>query len=337
MPKRTLASVLLLICALSSEGISASRQTKPLFADPVFDAGRVMRGTPIEHTFVLKNDGPETVQLGNIRMSNALTLVRGAARVEPGTQGSFQFRLDTSQLLGAFDGTILVSFGNASRPDAELKFTATVVSPIEASAPAFFVTVDRNRVQEQSVEIRGQETEPLRIEKVDFSSQRAAVALETVEEGRRYRLTLRVKGEGPAGRKTEMIRLTTSSTRMPVFQIPVNTYVRERVYTFPDAVDLGALPISAIRKNPELLTRTAQTLMIYRKETKEFHAQATSDVPALSIRSEQGPAGDRWQFTLTLNEALVHVGPIRGSIVIETNDPEFPRITVPVSGHILDR
>lgn len=337
MPKRTLAPVFLLVAALFSGGISASAQTKPLFVDPVVDAGRVMRGTPVEHTFVLKNDGPELVQIGNVRMSKALTLVRGAARVDPGTEASFQFRLDTSQLTGEFDGRILVSFGNSSRPDAELKFTAIVVSPIEASAPAFFVTVDRGQVQEQSVEIHGQEIEPLRIEKVDFSSQRAAVELETVEEGRRYRLKLKVKGEGTAGRKTELIRLTTSSTSMPVFQIPANTYVRERVYTFPDAVDLGALPISAIRKNPRLLTQTAQTLMIYRKETKGFEAKATSDVPAVSIRSEQGPAGDRWQFTLTLNEALVNVGPIQGSIVIDTNDPEFPRITVPISGHILER
>jgi hypothetical protein len=124
---------------------------------------------------------------------------------------------------------------------------------------------------------------------------------------------------------------------MPVFQIAANTYVRERVYTFPDAVDLGAVPISAIRSNPKLLEQTAQTLMIYRKEKKGFHAEATSDVSGLSIRSEQGPSGDRWQFTVALKGALVNVGPIRGWIVIETNDPEFPRITVPVSGHILDK
>jgi hypothetical protein len=337
MPKLTLTPVLLLICALTSDGIDASRQTQSPFANPAFDAGRIMRGTPVEHTFVLKNDGQEALQLGNVRMSKALTLIRGAARVEPGSEASLQFKLDTSQLSGAFDGKILVSFANASSPDAELKFTATVVSPIEATAPAFFVTVDRDQVQEQSVEIRGLETEPLRIEKIDFSSARAAVALETVEEGRRYRLKLTVKGQGAAGRQTDLIRLTTSSGRMPVFQIAANTYVRERVYTFPDAVDLGAVPISAIRKNPELLTQTAQTLMIYRKGIREFHARATSDVSALSIHSEQGPEGDRWQFTLTLSEALVNVGPIRGSIVIETNDPEFPRLTVPVSGHILDR
>lgn len=334
--KPTLSSVFILACTLMSGASSASQRTNAIFDDPMFDFGRVMRGTVVEHSFVLKNDGAEPLRLGNVRMSPALTLTRGAARVAPGAEGSFHFRLDTSKVHGAFDGVILISFG-ASVPVAELTFKGVVVPPLEASPPALFVAVDRGQVQEQSVEIRSAEAEPVRIESVDFSSDRAAVALETVEEGRRYRLTLAVRGEGDAGKTTQLIRLTTSSKTMPVLQIPVSTYVRERVYAFPEAVDLGALPVSAIRKDPSLLGRTAQTLMIYRKGTKGFEARATSDIPALSLRSERGPAEDRWQFTATLNEALLSVGPIQGAIVIETNDPEFPRLTVPVAGHILER
>jgi hypothetical protein len=328
--------VFILACALVSSASSASQRTNAVFVAPVFDFGRVMRGTIVEHSFVMKNNGAEPLRLGNVRMSPALALTRGAARVEPGADGSFHFRLDTSKVQGAFDGVILVSFG-ASQPVAELTFKGVVVPPIEASPPAFFVAVDRGQVQEQSVEIRSAEAEPVRIESVDFSSERAAIALETVETGRRYRLRLTVRGEGDAGKTTQLIRLTTSSKTMPVLQIPVNTYVRERVYTFPEAVDMGALPASAIRKDPSILGRTAQTLMIYRKGTKGFEAKASSDIPALSLRSERGPAEDRWQFTVMLNEALLTAGPIRGSIVIETNDPEFPRLTVPVSGHILER
>ena len=340
MTKRTPSAVFILAfilaCALVSGVSLASQQPNTLFVDPVFDFGRVMRGTIVEHSFTMKNNGAEPSRLGNVRMSQGLTLTRGAARVEPGAEGSFHFRLDTSKVHGAFDGIILVSFG-ASLPVVELTFKGVVVSPIEASPPAFFVAVDRGQVQEQSVEIRSAEADPVRIETVDFSSERAAVALETVEEGRRYRLKLTVRGEGDAGKTTQLVRLTTSSKSMPLLQIPVNTYVRERVYTFPEAVDLGALPVSVIRKDPSILGQTAQTLMVYRKGSTGFEAKASSDVPALSVRSERGPAEDRWQFTVTLNEAFLTVGPIRGAIVIDTNDPGFPRLTVPVTGHILER
>jgi|SRR5688572_855556 len=336
MTKRTVSSVFILACALASVATSASQRTDAIFVDPVFDFGRVMRGTVVEHRFVMKNDGAEPLRLGSVRMTPALTLMRGAARIEPGAEGAFHFRLDTSKVQGAFDGVILVSFG-ASLPPAELTFKGVIVPPLEVSPPAFFVAVDRGQVQEQSVEIRNAEAEPVQIEDVDFSSERAAVALETVEEGRRYKLKLAVKGDGSAGKASQLIRLTTSSKTMPVLQIPVHTYVRERVYTFPEAVDLGALPVSVIRKDPAILGQTAQTLMVYRKGSTGFEVKASSDIPALSLGFERGPAGDRWQFTVTLNEALLIVGPIRGAIVIETNDPEFPRLTVPVSGHILER
>jgi hypothetical protein len=45
--------------------------------------------------------------------------------------------------------------------------------------------------------------------------------------------------------------------------------------------------------------------------------------------------GDRWQVTLTLKRESLKPGPIKGSILIETNDPEFSRLRVPVSGHVI--
>jgi len=38
-----------------------------------------------------------------------------------------------------------------------------------------------------------------------------------------------------------------------------------------------------------------------------------------------------------LPEASLEPGPIRGTIQIDTNDPEFRRLAIPVSGRILDR
>jgi len=322
---------------LAGVAIGAAEQQRPVFPESAFNFGRVTRGTVVEHAFVLRNEGTETLRLRNVTMSPALALTQAPARVNPGTEAPLLFRLDTSSLRGAFEGVIIVSFGDASLPDAELTFSGVVVSPIEASPTAFFVVVDRGQTQEQSLDIRSHETDPLYIEKVEFSSERAAVAVETLEEGRRYRLKLTAHGDGVAGKRTEVIRLATTSKRMPVLRIPVHTYVRERVYTFPEAIDMGAIPISAIRKTPHLLKQTAQTLMVYRKGTSGFVAKASSDVPALVLDSQRGPAEDRWQFTLTLNEAHITPGPIQGSVLIETNDPEFPRLRVPVAGRILDQ
>lgn len=333
--KQHTASVLLAF-ALAIGILNAAEQPKAIFPKDSFDFGKVVRGAIVEHEFVLRNDGTAPLQLGKVRMSPPLIVTRMPARVDPGSQASLRFKLDTSNLIGQFDGFVLVAFSDPSIPEARLSVEGAVVATIEANPRAFFVVVDRDMTQEQSLEIRNHEPEPVRITKVDFPSDRAAIKLETVEEGRRYRLTLTAKGQGVAGKKTEIIQVTTSSPSMPVLKIAANTYVRERVYTFPESVDLGALPVSVIKKTPDLLKQSAQTLMVYRKGTTDFQVTASTDLP-LSLKSERGPLGDRWQFTITLKDESMKAGPITGAIIIRTNDSEFPQLTVPVSGNILDR
>jgi hypothetical protein len=118
--------------------------------------------------------------------------------------------------------------------------------------------------------------------------------------------------------------------------VPANTYLHERVYTFPDEVDLGALRYEDVQRNPGLLQAAGQTLMIYQEGGSDFQVNLKTDLPALNLKWERGPKGDRYQVTATLMRDKLPIGPIKGSIFIETNDPEFPRLTIPVVGSILE-
>jgi hypothetical protein len=74
-------------------------------------------------------------------------------------------------------------------------------------------------------------------------------------------LILILNPDGPGGKKTDTILVKTSSRTMPLLKISANTYLRERVYTFPDEVDLGALRLRyrAARSAPE----DCAILMVY--------------------------------------------------------------------------
>ena len=157
--------------------------------------------------------------------------------------------------------------------------------------------------------------------------------LETLDEGRRYRLTLLLNPDGPAGRHSESIVLKTSSRREPTITVAANTYLRERVYTFPDAVDLGTVRLTDVDRDPNLLERLAQTLMVY--GGSDFIISVRSDLPELDLSSERGPQGDRFQNTVRLKRDNLRPGDIRGSIVIDTNDAQFPSLVVPVVGSVL--
>lgn len=222
-------------------------------------------------------------------------------------------------------------------PEARLAFNGRVISTVEVSPrPAFFIGAVRGEARQASLEIVNHESHPLRIGGIEHSTTRFTTRLETLEEGQRYRLTLALKPDGPGGRRSEPIVVRTSSKNHPRLTITANTYLRQRVYAFPDEVDLGALPLAEIRKNPAALKSLVQTVALHQVGGKDFRLTARATVPFLRLGTERGEQGDRYEIKVSLADAELRPGPIRGSIVIETNDREFPKLNLPVSGYLLE-
>jgi hypothetical protein len=224
---------------------------------------------------------------------------------------------------------MVVFLNDPALPQAILAFEGTVVPAIELSPMrAFFLAGLRGRGGRAAIEIVNHESEALRIEKVEHPAERFTTQLETVEPGQRYRLILNLKPEGPGGRSTETILLRTSSKKLPELKVDANTYLYERVRTFPDVLDFGTLRATDTRHE-------ALTLMIYQEGGSDFQVKLSSDVPALDLKYARGPQGDRYQATISLLGDKIRPGPIEGTILIETNDPEFKKLSVPFYGAIL--
>jgi hypothetical protein len=200
--------------------------------------------------------------------------------------------------------------------------------------PAIYAVAQRGTVKEASLEIINRNPEALEIKGIENPSRRFTVRTETLERGRRYRLIVTLKGEGPAGDQVDYIRIKTNREKDPVIRMPVNTRVRERVYTFPQSVFLGRYEMGQIKADPEAAREFAQTLMVYRKGIPGFRIKLSSDVPYLKFASELGPKGDQWENLVWIDPEQARPGEIKGSIFIETNDPEIPKLTVPVTGRL---
>ena len=327
----------LVLALLAVRTAGAADGPRAVLPETAFHFERASSGALVEHEFTIRNEGPGTLEIRKVGMTPPLMVTKLPARIPPGTEAKLRFKLDTTGLQGLYEGTILVSLNDLALPEVSLAFEGEVVPPIELSPmAAVFIAAQRGERKRAAIEIINHEAEPLRIDKVEHGSQRFTTKLETLDEGRRYRLSVTLEGQGPAGQESEAILLHTSSRKRPVLRIAAMTYIRERVYTFPDVVDLGALRLSDIQRSPDLLRQAAQILMVYQSGGTDFRVNVRSDVPALDAQAERGPAGDRYELTLALIQDKVRVGPIKGSLVIETNDPEFPLISVPLSGLIVE-
>jgi len=327
------------VCGLWALPVVAGAEApKVAFPETRFDFGKAMHESVVEHDFRLRNEGSSALRIVKASMNPPLLVTRMPRELSPGSEGMIHVKLDTSALSGEFKGQITVFLNDPDRPETDLSFEGVVIPPVEVSPlPAFFVSSLRGEGASASLEIINHEAEPLRITGIEHQSERFTTALETVEPGQRYKLTLLLKPDGPGGRKTEPISVATSSHVQPALEITANTFLHERVYTFPDSVDLGGIPISQIRKNPGLLSMLAQTLMVYQEGGCDFRATLRSDLPMLNLKWERGPKGDRYQATISLDPDNVKVGSYTGWLHVDTNDPSLPQLTVPISTQILDQ
>jgi len=333
---RTLSSSALLFCAALASPVAAADSPHPVFSETNFRFERVLAGAVVEHDFVLKNAGSEPVRIIGVQLTSPLLVTSMPASVDPGNEGRIRVKLDTSGLRGHFPGAIRVSLNGLSSADVDLGFEGDIVPSIEVSpVPAFFLGSRRGELRQASLEIINHEPEPLRVGEPRHPTDRFSTKLETLEDGRRYRLTLFLKPDGPGGRHSEPIELTTSSRNQPELTIVANTLLRERVYAFPDAVDFGTIRLRDVSRDPQLLQRLAQTLMVYQFGGTNFDVQIRPTLPQVVVVSERGPQGDRYQNTVSLKRDQLHTGPLRGSILIHTNDAQFPELVVPVVGTIV--
>jgi hypothetical protein len=315
---------------LASTGATPSGP-KAVFPEAQYDFGEVLFGAVVEHDFALSNLGSAPLLIEKASMTTPLLVTQMPHDVTPGAEGKIHFKLDTKNLEGKFEGTILVSLNDPAMSQARLVFSGRVIPPVELSpGSAFFVAGQRGQGNRAGIEIVNHESEQLRIEKIEHPAERYTTQLETLKPGQRYRLTLALKPDGPGGRAAGTILIRTSSKRMPVLEVGANTYLYERVHTFPDVVDFGTLRTGDAGQ-------VAVILMIHQESGTDFKVHLSSDVPGLSLKSERGPKGDRYQVEIRLISERVRVGPMKGSIVIDTNDAEFPRVVVPVSGQIVER
>lgn len=169
----------------------------------------------------------------------------------------------------------------------EIAIEAYPVDGIEYKPlPAIFVVAARGAMREASLVLTNRRSEPLDIVDIGNPSERFTARIDTLEEGKRFRLVVTLKGEGPAGKQKDILELKTNLADAPVLRIPVNTRVRETVYAFPESVFMGRYPLSKIQGDQEFAKSRSQILMVYRKETTGFEIKASSDIPFLKIESE---------------------------------------------------
>jgi len=307
-------------------------QPHPFVAAPDFSFLRTLAGAVIEHDYLLTNTSTSPLRILKADMTPPLRPSKLPASVGPGEQAIFRFRLDTTKVAGNYEGWIVLFTDDSVQPEIQLTFEGEVVPPTEfRPMAAFFVSTQRGNSKSSSIEILNHREQPLEILSVESSSNRFLLELRTLVPGKHYQLALTMRPDAVSGKTTETITLTTSDPDRPALKIQANTLVRERVYTFPDHIDFDLSQSPALRGNLGSMNGISQTLMVYQAGGKDFQITASTDAPFLDLHAIRSELGDRYQIEVSVLPEKLRPGILDGSIVITTNDTEFPRLVVPVN------
>ena len=290
--------------------------------------GTVVGDESAERVVSVANPGTEPVRIRNVQLTPPLVVARMKAVVEPGQTAEIVVRLGSPRPTGDYTGLVAVNFENGGSLDLDV--SANLVPPIEFVPRAELVAVTERGVEARdALEIVSHLKEPLQVTGGQASNERFSTALETLEAGRRYRLSLLLSGRGAGGKQVDTVTLATSSPDQPVLNVRVRTLVKERVYTFPDRIDFGRIALASTGADNVGLFDTS--VMVYQKDGRDFQIKVSTDVPFLVVRAEKSAMfGDRWQIFCSIDPKRLGAGRVSGSLTIETNDREFPKLTVPV-------
>jgi len=335
--RNRLLVLLLLAGALAWLGLVRAEDTKPgSCAECQFNFGTIVQGAVLEHQFPLRNDGAQPLRIAGVQLSPPLQLAKMPAMIPAKGSAMLKLSMDSSSLEGEFEGQLVVMLSDPLAQPRVFTLTGKVAPPIEIlPRPAFFVSTSKGVAKSATLEIINHQREPIELKIKSPPAANYQLKLQAIKPGKRFRLTITVPANAPAGRTSSRLELASSSAAKPIVYVGVNTNVRERVYTFPETVDFGRLTMSELKSGKAAQAGAVQTLMVYQTGGKKFGLKASAPVRGMALAAERGPQGDRVQITASLVPGKVVPGPIRGSIKLQTNDPEFPTVTVPVTGEIV--
>ena len=289
----------------------------------------------VEHVFQFRNNSKETIEAGGIKVTPPLQVPNISARVLPGELGMLRFRLGEPRPVGDYEGFIEVDFKNPGISNITFEVTGKITPLIEAKPfPAFFVSTGRGQSKETSIQLINHDKEALEITRIECPSTRVSLRLETNQVGQRYTLFLKLDGEGKTGRAADAISVRTSNKKQPVLVISANTFVHERVHTFPEDLDFGTIEAAQVRTNDALRKTLTQILMVYQDAGTNFQVTAKTDLPFLNIRPEPSKTGKQVQLEVALKPQELRAGDFQGHLQLLTNDRDFPTMEIAVRGRV---
>lgn len=326
-------AVLLTVAFAAASAAAQAPRAVPV--EPVHDAGAVIRGTEIKHSFAIRNDGDAPLELRDVEPSCGCTVARYDKTIAPGDRGRVHAVIDTQSFRGPIAKSVTVYTNDKDNAQIRLVVKAEVRPVVEVSPVyARFRTVVGDRHEPSEHLLWSTQGPPLKVTKVvsPYPFLRAS-AREASEEERssrggdqQWKLTLELANRAPVGPLADFVEVHTNNPDLEVLKLPVSGYVRPVLAVTPPRGDFG-------RRELEAPYEAAFEIRNLGSTDVALTAAATG-IPGLESAIEEVEAGKLFMVRLTLTPAMSK-GPFAGKLEIETTSALQPKLEIDLRGTVL--
>ncbi|MGH7738806.1 MAG: DUF1573 domain-containing protein [bacterium] len=325
------APTLLISPIVNAQSTTASAANGPKIycAYPKFDFHTVNEGPDITHLFHFKNVGKSTLVISSVHTSCGCTAaVVNTKQIRPGGYGVIKATYHTHDRPGHATKIITITSNDSVNPSYQMQLDMTVVQEVSVEPQrAYFYGLKHNTSQTNEINIFGKPHKYLNVLSAQDVGGKVTVSFKPYVDkaGFRYGDTLTVTAPAtlPIGEFSDTINVTTDDPLKPTLTIPVQGEVVGRVQYSPKT-----LYFAAGQQQPSYVQFTVSP-------PQGFAIRDVSSLKHLIRPDVQKTIGSDGNDSYSIEVYCVQNLPANSDghdeLDITTNDPEQPRIVIPVT------
>jgi len=341
MSKTRFTTLTAAVLALTMAGIApvtgAADGPKMRVPEKIMDMGKVAQGEVLDVDFAIVNEGDETLEIKAVRPTCGCTVADFDREIAPGETGYIKSKLDTRDFAGPISKSILVMTNDPQDPTTTLVIKTDVHPYVQVLPRALvrFNAVQHEPMEQKITVVADAEEKDFRVTGVDSSAPFLLASVRPVpadqllagKSAQQYEVVLTMAQDPPVGPVNALLEIETNHPKAKKVPVKVFGVVRALLHVTPSQIQFGSVEA---KKQP------GRNVIVVNNRTGNAPVTVTGakvndaafDAEVVTIER-----GRRYQVTVTVKPEAAS-GPRDAVLTLETTDPEFPTLEVPVRANI---
>ena len=330
-------TVMVVTLAATAAAVNAADGPQLVVPEKIKNMGKVAQGELLDIDFAIVNEGDETLEIKAVRPTCGCTVADWDREIAPGKTGYIKAKLDTRDFSGPISKSILIMTNDPQDPTRTLVIKTEVHPYVQVLPRALvrFNAVQHEPMEQKITVVADEEEKDFKVNSVKSAVPFLLASVRPVptdqllagKSPQQYEITLTMKENPPVGPVNTVLEIETNHPKAKMVPVKVFGVVRALLHVTPSQIQFGAIEA---KKQP------GRNVIVVNNRSAGVAVKVTGAAvndPAFNAEVVAIEKGRRYQVTVTVNPDA-SAGPRDAVLTLQTSDPEFPTVEVPVRANI---